>query len=119
MGLEERRPFVARGLGAVNPQVARDPGCAEGEQLPGVEKRIVYKRGAPRAGLQKRCPNVKLRWCFSTIREQPRGNTLTFRGALRLCRNRKHCQALVFVSVVRLTLNWWRLVADHNFFYCL
>lgn len=42
--------------GAVNSPVAGDPGCAEGEQLPGVEKRIVDKREAPWAGPQKRCP---------------------------------------------------------------
>lgn len=47
---------AVHGLDSVNPLVAGDPGCVEGEQLPGVEKRIVDKRRAPGAGLQKRCP---------------------------------------------------------------
>lgn len=44
------------GPGRREPSGGARPSCAEGKQLPGVEKRIVYKRGAPGAGLQKRCP---------------------------------------------------------------
>lgn len=44
------------GPGRREPSGGARPSCAEGKQLPGVEKRILYKRGAPGAGLQKRCP---------------------------------------------------------------
>lgn len=100
-GRDGRRRTSELGPGAqLGAPVEGDPGCAEEEQLPGVEKLIVNKRRTlyvSGAGLQKRS-RVKLQWSFSTIRGQAsvRGRSLTPRGALRCCRNRRHHQGFVF-----------------------